>query len=122
MRDFFQDEHFTALHADVNEILKTKLHLVRSSSMPKSFEAYLEHAIQERDQRLLWSRQHINTGFVPGVEWPEAFYNDIKKGLSTTLAEYDAAACRIRNASPPRSGDRFARWRGCTAPLRFRRI
>lgn len=94
--DFFQDEHFTILHDEIKEILKTKLHLIRAATIPQSFEDYLEHSIQERDQRLLWKQHQINTGFITGVEWPEEFYDDIRRDLLLAMREYDAVLAGLR--------------------------
>lgn len=91
VEDFFQREHFDALHAEISQILKTKLHLVRGTEMPDSFYAYLQHALQERDQRQLWEKKQIDTRFVEGVPFPEDFYNELKSGLSAAMQDYEIA-------------------------------
>jgi hypothetical protein len=98
VRDFFQVEHFEALHKEVNEIMKRKLHLVYGSSIPKSFIAYLKASTQERDQRLLWRREQIGTLFLPGVEWPQEFYADIKGGLFRARREYEETLSGLRSS------------------------
>jgi hypothetical protein len=96
VQDFFQNEHFVALHAEINAILKHKLHLIRGTEMPQSFYDYLLHALQERDQRQLWEKLNLDTSFVSGVPWPTKFYDDLKDGLAAVMVDYENALGGLR--------------------------
>jgi hypothetical protein len=96
VQSFFQQQHFCALHDEINSILKHKLHLVRGTQMPRSFYDYLLHALQERDQRELWEQMKIDTSFVPGFGWPTKFYNDLKEGLSAAMVDYEHALAGLQ--------------------------
>jgi hypothetical protein len=89
VRDYFQETYFGPLHDDIREILRTKLYLVNGQEVPDSFYRYLQHAGQERDQRLLWKRFHIDTSFLKGEPWPDDFYEDIRKGFDSAMTNHE---------------------------------
>ena len=89
VRDYFNETYFDPMHADIRQILKTKLYLVEGPSMPHSFYLYLKHAAQERDQRTLWKLHGINTAFLKGEPWPDAFYDDIRGGFDIAMKNYE---------------------------------
>jgi hypothetical protein len=94
---WFLERHFSKLHAEVNEILKTKLYLVEGSEMPKSFYEYLRHSYQERDQHGIYTDLRIDTRFLPGRPWPQEFYDDIKNGFERAMGNYEAILDGLRD-------------------------
>jgi hypothetical protein len=89
VRDYFHTTYFDPMHAEIRQILRTKLYLIEGSEMPESFYLYLKHAAQERDQRTLWEQDHIDTSFLPGEPWPDRFLEDIRRGFDTAMKNYE---------------------------------
>ncbi len=87
--DYYQKTYFSPLHAEIREIIKTKLYLVEGAVMPSSFYDYLKHALQERDQRNLARDYAVDTSFLPGVEWPPGFHDDIRRGFDNAMKHYE---------------------------------
>ena len=100
----FRKRFFFPVHAEVNEILKTRLHLVEGTQMPDVFYRYLRHALQEQAQAALWEEHQVDTGFVPGEPYPNELYGAVKSGLDHVMEEYDrltrALAVTSRSAQP----------------------
>jgi hypothetical protein len=89
VRDHFHTTYFHPMHAEIRQILRTKLYLIEGSEMPESFYLYLKHAAQEHDQRTLWEQYHIDTSFLPGEPWPDRFLDDIRRGFETAMKNYE---------------------------------
>src|SRR5262249_40460163 len=89
VRDYFHATYFDPMHAEIRQILRTKLYLIEGSEMPESFYLYLKHAAQERDQRTLWKQHQIDTSFLRGEPWPDPFYDDIRRGFETAMRNFE---------------------------------
>jgi hypothetical protein len=100
VRHYYQENYFVKLHDEIRAIIKSKLYLIEGNEMPDSFYVYLRHAAQERDQRILWQRYHIDTYYLPGVPWPGQFHTDIKQGFETAMRNYDRCLSGFQDAEP----------------------
>ena len=89
VRDFLYHDYFQSLHDEMRLILKTKLFLVEGEDVPESFDEYLRHSTQERVQKMLWERLHVDTSYIQGRSWPKGFYTDIKSGLDSVMLQYE---------------------------------
>jgi hypothetical protein len=98
VRRFFRERFFFPVHAEINQILKTRLHLVEGAAMPEVFYRYVKHAVQEQAQALLWQEQQVDTSFVPGEPYPNDLYEAVKGGLGRLMEEYE----RLTRALEPR--------------------
>ena len=95
---FFVETYFSPLHFAISDILKSKLYLVEGTRMPRSFYRYLRHALQEAAQAQLWQERHIDTSFVRGEPFPDAFFEDIQRHLDALMDRYSEL---ISNAHDP---------------------
>jgi hypothetical protein len=96
IEEYYQNIYFGPLHIEIREILKTKLYLVEGAEMPRSFYDYLKHALQERDQRTLARDYLVDTSFLPGVEWPPRFHDDIKRGFDNAMRHYEECLAGLK--------------------------
>ena len=87
---FFQERYFFPVHREVNEILKTKLYLIRGTVLPDSYYKYLRHALQEQAQAQLWQDGQIDTSYVAGMPYPNEIYSLVKRDLDFLMARYEA--------------------------------
>jgi hypothetical protein len=86
---FFQTTYFFPLHGKLREILASKLYLVDAGSVPESFRQYLEHSTQQVVQHRLHADLGVSTDHIPGVPWPDAFYDDVKASLDELMARHE---------------------------------
>ena len=89
VRDFLYHEYFQPLHDEIRKILKEKLFLVEGAEVPESFYEYLRHSTQERIQKAMWEKLHLDTSHIAGPAWPDRFYDDIKAGLDGVMVQYE---------------------------------
>jgi hypothetical protein len=89
VRRFFRERYFFPVHAEIIQILKTRLHLAEGAAMPEVFYRYVRHAVQEQAQSALWQNDQVDTSFVPGEPYPNDFYQAVKAGLDRLMVEYD---------------------------------
>lgn len=95
IQDFVWTQYFLPLHEEIRTVLRTKQHLLERGEMPKSFEAYLEHATQEQFQKLLWSERGIPTDFLEGSPWPTSFYDDVVDALEEVRLKQQGALRQV---------------------------
>jgi hypothetical protein len=98
VREFFWQHFFAPLHSEIGALLRTKLYLLESSTMPVSFKEYLEHVTQESCQHRLWADLKIDTSDVPGQSWPQMFSKDVKSALDGLMVEHRADVGRLQGA------------------------
>jgi len=89
VRQLFQDTYFIPLHDEMIRILKTRLYLIEGAEMPESFYKYLRHSIQEQVQGTLWRKHGVDTSHVRGLPYPNEIYQDVKRGLDSTMFKYE---------------------------------
>jgi hypothetical protein len=96
VKEFYHEARYSPLHAEMMQIIKTKLYLIDGSEMPKSFGDYLEHAIQERDQWEIYKQLSIDTTFLPGRPWPPEFFDNVQSGLERAMRNYEACIGELK--------------------------
>lgn len=96
VQSHFHDQYFHRLHSAINDVLRSKLHLVHGSRVPPSFSEYMRHALQEREQFRLWREQNVDTSFVEGVPWPDNFYDDIESGFELAMRRHEEVLQGLR--------------------------
>lgn len=101
VRRFFRQRFFFPVHAEINQILKSRLHLVEGASMPEVFYRYVKHAVQEQAQAALWQEFQVDTSFVPGEPYPNELYQEVKGGLERLMDQYEQLT---RALAPTRPG------------------
>lgn len=96
----FTDNYFLPNNAKIANLLHTKLSLLETERMPKSFDDFLKHQAEYectcRATRLIDS--HHN-GFVDyDQEWPKQFEEDVEKLLRATRESYDDYLKKLRES------------------------
>jgi hypothetical protein len=115
VRRFFRERYFFPVHAEINQILKTRLHLVEGAEMPEVFYRYVKHAVQEQAQSSLWQEHRIDTSFVPGEPYPNDLYQAAKGGLDRLMQEYERLTRALAAGRPSRPATRQERAEAETA-------
>src|SRR5437870_3212686 len=87
--NFFQTTYFFPLHEKIREVLASKLYLVDAGLVPNSFRRYLEHSTQQVGQHRLRTDLGVSTDHIPGVPWPDAFYDDVKASLDELMERHE---------------------------------
>ncbi len=98
--DYFQKTYFYPLHDEIIKIFRSKLYLIEGSEIPRSFDEYLKHATQQRDQRTLWQDHQIDTAFLEGRPWPRYFNHDMEKGFEQAMKNYENCVEGLRRIAP----------------------
>jgi hypothetical protein len=98
---FFQTAYFFPLHEKIREVLASRLHLADAGVIPKSFRQYLEHSTQQVVQHRLYTDLGVSTDHIPGVPWPDAFYDDVKASLEGLMARHDRVLRALQAEAAP---------------------
>jgi hypothetical protein len=98
---FIQECYFFPLHEKIGAILISKLYLVDAVTVPDSFKQYLEHSTQQIVQHRLWKELNVSTDNVPGVPWPDEFYDDIRNALESLMNRQDRLLKKLHGARKP---------------------
>jgi hypothetical protein len=110
--EHFATAYFKPLHDEIRQVLKSKLYLVQGADMPQSFYDYLQSSTQEILQHELWAREHIDTSFIQGQRFPDAFFPDIERTLKSLMLEYEAGVKALGHSTgeppPPIMTDELA--------------
>jgi hypothetical protein len=92
-RDFFRP-----VHEQIQGLLRTRLHLV-DGELPRSFQAYLEHSIQEAAQHALFEQLQISTSDANPKLWPDQFSEDVESSLDRLRKDYNEALLHLDTGS-----------------------
>jgi hypothetical protein len=88
-------EIYSPVHEEILTILKTKIYLVEGFFIPKSVTEYFRHyASQKIYWQLLAKESAIKN--IKTVDYPEAFYWDIRNGLSIVSQRYERNLQQLR--------------------------
>jgi hypothetical protein len=88
IRNFFWERHFSPLHKEIGDLLRTRLYLLEGNRLPKSFSEYLQHATQEACQHQIWGELNIDTSHVRGRPWPGDFDREVRQTLDRLMDAY----------------------------------
>jgi hypothetical protein len=87
MERFMRYKYFLPLHNKINDLLASKLYLIRDLTIPPSFEKYLRSSRQEEIQARLYDEVHVGSDRLLGIPYPDQFDADITNGLANTMDE-----------------------------------
>ena len=86
-KDFYV-KFFLPIHEQINEILKTKIHLMEGAKIPPSFIQYFEHyAAQKAYYSLVSDGIKVSGMNIP--PYPSDFYWDVRKDFGTVSTRYE---------------------------------
>jgi hypothetical protein len=95
LESLFYARFFLPIHEQINEILKTKVHLLEGATVPVSFTEYFEHyATQKAYWNLKGDGLEVSNIKVPG--YPSAFYWDVRQGYEAVLQRYEDTLEELR--------------------------
>ena len=88
LAELMYSSFFLPLHEEINEILKTKVHLLEGRATPQSFEDYFEHFTTEKAYwTLKKAGKNVSNMTVPN--YPPSFYHDVRKDYASVAARYE---------------------------------
>lgn len=99
---FFREHYYLPLNAQMVELIRTKIYLLESDSIPESFTEFIRHAAQLDAFHRLWKEANISTHGVEPIEYPEAFKHEVAKTLDKLRDQYNAYAGGYRKAARTR--------------------
>ena len=85
VRDYIQKNYYSVVHAQIDEILRTKLYLIDAAQVPDNYREYVAHATQSDIQKALFSEFRIPTDHLKGVEYPGDINGNIDESLKSAL-------------------------------------
>jgi len=91
LREFVWKQYFLPLHREIRTLLRNKQHLLEDGKMPRSFEEYIDHSLQEEFRHLLRDEVHIQTKFMLPTYFPRDFLKDVTMCLADVRAKYEDA-------------------------------
>ena len=86
---FFTEKHYLPLNEQICELLRTKVYLLNSETIPESFQQFLAHAAQLECQHNLWKDTGMSSDHIHGVEFPVQFRQDVEHGVNELRKEYN---------------------------------
>jgi hypothetical protein len=88
-------EIYSPVHEEILTILKTKIHLIEGFFIPKSVTEYFRHYAS---QKIYWQLVAKESAIknIKTVGYPEAFYWDIRNGLSIVSQRYESSLQELR--------------------------
>jgi hypothetical protein len=88
-------QFFLPIHEQINEILKTKVHLLEGAVTPESFVDYFKHyAIEKAFRQLKRDQKDVSQIVIP--RYPPPFYYDVRAGYGIVLKRYEDAREELR--------------------------
>ena len=91
----FYARFFLPIHEQINEILKTKVHLLEGPTTPKSFTFYFKHYATEKAYwNLTGDGKDVSNMRIP--PYPSEFYYDVRKGYDAVLQRYEDTLQELR--------------------------
>lgn len=79
--DFFVEEYFFPVNGQIRQLIRSKMHLLESGILPKTFEAFFSHEVQLEALHRLWKEKRVRSPNIVGPGWPMAFESDVQTVL-----------------------------------------
>jgi len=92
---YFKERCFLPINAQIAEVIRSKIYLVATPDMPKSFYDLLEHEATFATLDGLWKERNITSEQIPGKPWPASIENDVSKTLDELRARYNETLSRV---------------------------
>jgi len=93
---FFTEHYYLPLNEQRMELIRTKVYLLDSDTIPKSFMDFIEHAAQLDCFHKLWKEFGIKTSRVPPIAYPAEFSSDVESTLNDLRREYNEYIRRMK--------------------------
>jgi hypothetical protein len=87
---FFNESYFLPINAQVAELLRKKVYLLRDGEMPESFVQFFDHQIMSESLFRLWKEKGVDSSDINGPGYPAQFGPDVKAALDDLRQEYYA--------------------------------
>jgi hypothetical protein len=92
----FYHDYFLPIHEEINQILKSKVHLIEGYSIPDSFNLYFKHFSTEKVYwDLIEKKKNVSNIKVP--PYPDAFYYDVRRGHNAVFQRYEASVRELQH-------------------------
>jgi hypothetical protein len=90
------EDMYSPVHEEILAILKAKIHLIDGFDIKSSFTEYFRHYASQKIYWQLLAKEHP-VQEMKIVAYPEAFYWDIRNGLSIVSKRYENSLQELRN-------------------------
>ena len=78
---FFVENYFLPVNAEIRRLLRSKMHLLESGVLPRSFEDFFLHEVQFEALHTLWKAYGVDSSNISGPGWPTDFEADVRNVL-----------------------------------------
>ena len=92
---YFTEKDFLNLDSQIASLIRTKVYLLETDELPKSFELFLTHATQFHALYMLWKDKKTSSVDIPITPWPTAFESDVKTSLDKLRRSYNENLSRL---------------------------
>lgn len=96
---YFVEKYFLPLNAKIADLIKSKIHLINSDEIPKSFLDFLKHQASYEGLHNLWKDEGIPSDKLPGVKWPEDLEKEVEDSLQGLRKSYNDYLRRIKGVA-----------------------
>jgi len=101
LEQYFTEKHFLKINASMAELIRSKIYLIATPSIPQSFYDFLEHESTFAAQYMLWEERGISSDEIRGKGWPIAIEADVYSVLDRLRAEYNRLLLRVGSSPTP---------------------
>lgn len=95
INQFFSETYFIPINAQISDILRKKVYLLKDGIMPASFFEFIEHQITNESLYRLWKEKGIDSSNTPGKGYPVKFGEDVKAILDDLRQQYNVEIAMI---------------------------
>lgn len=103
---FFREHYYLPLNQQIVELIRTKVYLLDSDSIPKTFNGFIRHAAQLDCFHRLWKEADISTHGIEPIEYPLDFKSDVERTLNELRREYNEYIRRMKGNSQLERSDK----------------
>lgn len=93
---FFREHYYLPLNKQMIELIRTKLYLLDSDAIPKSFTNFIRHAAQFESFHQLWKEADISTHGVKPIKYPPELKSEVHTTLNELRREYNEYIMRMK--------------------------
>lgn len=93
---FFREHYYLPLNEQMMELIRTKVYLLDSDTIPKSFTDFIRHAAQLDCFHRLWKEADIRTHGIKPIEYPSEFRSEVEGTLNQLRREYNEYIRRMK--------------------------
>jgi len=93
---YFREKYYLPLNTQMSDLIRTKVYLLDSETMPESFQQFLMHTTQYQCFHSLWIDKGIVSDEIPPIEYPKTFKMDVKNSLDQLMRHYNEYIRRLK--------------------------